>query len=41
MLVELGLEVSAVLKEASRFFLTAVANVGADLTDGGSVFAFR
>jgi hypothetical protein len=40
-LVEPGLELSVVLKELSIFFLTTVANVGADLRDEGIVFAFR
>jgi len=40
-LVEPGLELSVVLKELSIFFLTTVANVGADLRDGGIVVAFR
>ena len=41
-LVELGLELSADWKELSKFFLTAVEYVGADLTDEeGIVVAFR
>jgi len=41
-LVELGLDLSADWKELSKFFLTAVEYVGADLTDEeGIVFAFR
>ena len=40
-LVELGLELSADWKELSKFFLTAVEYVGADLTDEeGIVVAF-
>jgi hypothetical protein len=41
-LVELGLDLSADWKELSKFFLTAVEYVGADLTDEeGIVVAFR
>ena len=41
-LVELGLELSADWKEVSKFFLTAVEYVGADLRDEeGIVVAFR
>ena len=40
-LVEPGLELGVVLKELSKFFLTTVANVGADLRDEPSTFAFR
>ena len=41
-LVELGLVLSADWKELSKFFLTAVEYVGADLTDEeGIVVAFR